>query len=266
MPPGVATSGVAAKGVGVGVAVWPAGMGAAAVTVPVRSSPERGVHVGARVLRGVSVAPASGGCWRQETASPTVSTINTSKPTTIRTICEMRSIAHHPRPAYRPPTTDGRPPTTDARTYFVNQATPEGIAYGLTDEAARLMNGEGEFAVITATLTAGNQRSLTASLARIEQATHEVGPLLVETRRLMLRLQGISERIDKLVADPSPSGIAALPPRLNELGSELSASSRQLNRVLQRFEESPQSFVLGWPERAPGPGEPGFVAPPWRPE
>ncbi len=113
MPPGVATSGVAAKGVGVGVAVWPAGMGAAAVTVPVRSSPERGVHVGARVLRGVSVAPASGGCWRQETASPTVSTINTSKPTTIRTICEMRSIAHHPRPAYRPPTTDGRPPTTD---------------------------------------------------------------------------------------------------------------------------------------------------------
>lgn len=46
----------------------------------------------------------------------------------------------------------------DARTYFVNQATPEGIAYGLTDEAARLMNGEGEFAVITATLTAGNQR------------------------------------------------------------------------------------------------------------
>jgi len=115
-------------------------------------------------------------------------------------------------------------------------------------------------------LTADNQRSLTASLARIEQATHEVGPLLVETRRLMLRLQGISERIDKLVADPSPSGIAALPPRLNELGSELSASSRQLNRVLQRFEESPQSFVLGWPERAPGPGEPGFVAPPWRPE
>ncbi len=46
----------------------------------------------------------------------------------------------------------------DARSYFVNQATPEGIAYGLLDEAARLMNSEGEFAIITATLTAGNQR------------------------------------------------------------------------------------------------------------
>src|SRR5450432_2319327 len=46
----------------------------------------------------------------------------------------------------------------DARSFFVNQATPEGIAYGLLDEAARLMNNEGEFAIITATLTAGNKR------------------------------------------------------------------------------------------------------------
>jgi ABC-type sugar transport system substrate-binding protein len=46
----------------------------------------------------------------------------------------------------------------DARSFFVNQATPEGIAFGLLDEAARLMGEEGEFAIITATLTAGNQR------------------------------------------------------------------------------------------------------------
>jgi rhamnose transport system substrate-binding protein len=46
----------------------------------------------------------------------------------------------------------------DARTYFVNQATPEGIGFKLVDEAARLLNNEGEFAVITASLTAANQR------------------------------------------------------------------------------------------------------------
>ena len=46
----------------------------------------------------------------------------------------------------------------DARSFFVNQATPQGIAYGLLDEAARLCGEEGEFAIITATLTAGNQR------------------------------------------------------------------------------------------------------------
>ena len=46
----------------------------------------------------------------------------------------------------------------DARTFFVNQATPEGIGHGLMDEAARLLNSEGEFAIILATLTAANQQ------------------------------------------------------------------------------------------------------------
>ncbi len=46
----------------------------------------------------------------------------------------------------------------DARSFFVNQATPEGIGHALMDEAARLLNNEGEFAMITASLTAANQR------------------------------------------------------------------------------------------------------------
>jgi rhamnose transport system substrate-binding protein/rhamnose transport system permease protein len=45
----------------------------------------------------------------------------------------------------------------DARDYFIDQATPEGIGYTLTDEAARLLNGKGEFAVITGALSAANQ-------------------------------------------------------------------------------------------------------------
>lgn len=44
----------------------------------------------------------------------------------------------------------------DAREFFVNQATPEGIGFALMDEAARLCNNEGEFAIITASLTAAN--------------------------------------------------------------------------------------------------------------
>jgi rhamnose transport system substrate-binding protein len=44
----------------------------------------------------------------------------------------------------------------DAREFFVNQATPEGIGFTLMDEAARLCNNEGEFAIITASLTAAN--------------------------------------------------------------------------------------------------------------
>ena len=45
----------------------------------------------------------------------------------------------------------------DARDFFVNQATAEGIGNALTDEAARLLDGRGEFAVITGALTAANQ-------------------------------------------------------------------------------------------------------------
>ena len=44
----------------------------------------------------------------------------------------------------------------DARSFFVNQATSQGIGYTLMDEAARLSGEEGEFAIITATLTAAN--------------------------------------------------------------------------------------------------------------
>jgi rhamnose transport system permease protein len=44
----------------------------------------------------------------------------------------------------------------DARDFFVNQATPEGIGQTLMDNAARVLGGKGEFAIISATLTAGN--------------------------------------------------------------------------------------------------------------
>lgn len=45
----------------------------------------------------------------------------------------------------------------DARDFFINQATPQGIGYTLADEAARILESKGEFAVITASLSAANQ-------------------------------------------------------------------------------------------------------------
>jgi rhamnose transport system substrate-binding protein len=44
----------------------------------------------------------------------------------------------------------------DARDFFVNQATPEGIGNTLMDNAARVLGNKGEFAIITASLTASN--------------------------------------------------------------------------------------------------------------
>jgi rhamnose transport system substrate-binding protein len=45
----------------------------------------------------------------------------------------------------------------DARDFLVNQATPQGIGETLADEAARLLNGSGDFAIVTASLSAANQ-------------------------------------------------------------------------------------------------------------
>jgi rhamnose transport system permease protein len=54
----------------------------------------------------------------------------------------------------------------DARDFFVNQATPEGIGNTLTDEAARLLGGKGEFAIVTGALSAANQNEWIAFIKK----------------------------------------------------------------------------------------------------
>jgi len=54
----------------------------------------------------------------------------------------------------------------DARDYFINQATFEGIGNTLTDEAARLLEGRGEFAVVTGALSAANQNAWIAAIRK----------------------------------------------------------------------------------------------------
>lgn len=94
-------------------------------------------------------------------------------------------------------------------------------------------------------LAADNQRLLNATLVHTEQAAAEAGPLLVESRQLMTRLQLVSDKLDLLLGEPSPGGIGALVARFNEVGSGLARNSRQLDRVLQVLEESPQSLISG---------------------
>jgi rhamnose transport system permease protein len=69
----------------------------------------------------------------------------------------------------------------DARDFFVNQATAEGIANALTDEAARLLGGKGEFAIITGALSAANQNEWIAFIKK-RLADKHVGLKLVTIR------------------------------------------------------------------------------------
>ena len=110
-------------------------------------------------------------------------------------------------------------------------------------------------------LSPENVRLLNSTLARAEQTVGQSAPFFAEARGLVARLQSVSDKLDTALGDPVTGGAGALMPRLNELSSELSSSSRQLNRVLQMLEDSPQSLIFGHQRNMPGPGEAGFVVP-----
>jgi rhamnose transport system permease protein len=73
----------------------------------------------------------------------------------------------------------------DARDFFVNQATPRGIAETLVGHTARILGGEaggqGKFAIITASLTAANQNDWIEHIKAVLAEKHP-GLVLAEIR------------------------------------------------------------------------------------
>jgi len=69
----------------------------------------------------------------------------------------------------------------DARDFFVNQATPRGIAETLVGHTARLLGDKGQFAIITASLTAANQNEWIKNIKDV-LAEKYPGITLVEIR------------------------------------------------------------------------------------
>jgi phospholipid/cholesterol/gamma-HCH transport system substrate-binding protein len=96
------------------------------------------------------------------------------------------------------------------------------------------------------------------NIRNLSQAAGEVQPLLADTRVLIGKMQVATDKLDVAIGDASAGGTAALMPRLNELATDFSLTSRQLSRVLRVLEDSPQGLVFGAPALAPGPGEAGF--------
>jgi rhamnose transport system substrate-binding protein/rhamnose transport system permease protein len=108
---------------------------------------------------------------------------------------------------------------SDARDYFINQATPRGIAETLARHAARLLGGRGEFGVITASLTAANQnewlRQLRAVLAESypDMRLVDVRPSDDDRRRAFEETQTLLKvhpevRVVMAIASPAVPGAA----------------------------------------------------------
>lgn len=98
------------------------------------------------------------------------------------------------------------------------------------------------------------------NIGKLSAAAGEVAPLLADTRLLIGKMQAATDKLDGAIGDASAGGTSALMPRLNELATDFSTTSRQLSRVLRILEDSPQGLVFGAPALPPGPGEAGFPA------
>jgi len=98
-----------------------------------------------------------------------------------------------------------------------------------------------------------NIRRLGATMANLEKASGEAGPLIAS-------LQGVSKKLDALLAESGGEITQTTLPRLNVLLQELSVNSRQMSRLLDQIEESPNMLIFGREARRPGPGEAGFAA------
>lgn len=96
------------------------------------------------------------------------------------------------------------------------------------------------------------------NVRQLSRAAGEVGPLLADTRILIGKMQLATDKLDVAIGDASAGGTSALMPRLNELATDFSMTSRQLSRVLRILEDTPQGLVFGAPAQVPGPGEAGF--------
>ena len=142
----------------------------------------------------------------------------------------------------------------------LNPENRQRIEKTLANLEATTGNAKEATASLRQLLTPENIRLLNSSLRRVDQTAAQAAPFFAEARGLVARLQSVSDKLETTLGDPLSNG--ALIPRLNELSADLSSNSHQLNRVLKMLEDSPQSLIFGRHQAAPGPGEPGFVAPP----
>jgi phospholipid/cholesterol/gamma-HCH transport system substrate-binding protein len=106
-------------------------------------------------------------------------------------------------------------------------------------------------------LSETNIRRWSALLAHLEKAGSEAAPLTAEVREMVKGMTALSRRLDHVAGELGADTL----PQANALLRDLQTNSRQMARILEILEESPQAFVFGRGAQAPGPGESGGAAP-----
>jgi phospholipid/cholesterol/gamma-HCH transport system substrate-binding protein len=102
-----------------------------------------------------------------------------------------------------------------------------------------------------------NLRRLNSLLAHMEKAAGEAAPLTAEVREMVKSMTALSKRLDQVAGQTG----AETAPRVNALLRDLDTGTRQLSRILEMLDDSPQALIFGRGPATPGPGEAGFAVP-----
>lgn len=111
-------------------------------------------------------------------------------------------------------------------------------------------------AAVREMLSDTNLRRMNSLLANMEKAAGEAAPLTAEVREMVKSMTALSKRLDQVAGQTG----AETAPRVNALLRDLNTSTRQLSRILEMIDDSPQALLFGRGAATPGPGETGFGA------
>lgn len=131
----------------------------------------------------------------------------------------------------------------------------EGASAGLN---RTLQDAPQVMAALKRALNEENLKRLANTLAQLERASGEAAPLAADLRLLVGNLQGLGQRLDALSGRAGGELLHTTLPRANLLLRELASNSRQMSRVLDQIEQSPNALIFGRGAPRPGPGEAGF--------
>jgi phospholipid/cholesterol/gamma-HCH transport system substrate-binding protein len=105
------------------------------------------------------------------------------------------------------------------------------------------------------------------AMVSVQKSADEVGKAASDFSQTARRLNEKDGPMDRLaegtqaLSHAADSFNSATLPRINRVTEETSRAVRQLGRTASTITDNPQSLIFGGGSVAPGPGEPGFVAP-----
>jgi len=152
---------------------------------------------------------------------------------------------------------DGLPELLDEAQFFMKQANALLNDENRNNFALALARFESASARADQALDSLQQMLAPENVRAMSLAMQKMPLLVEEARQMAERVDGVATRLDKALGQGSEWN-EGLVPQFSRMSRELTATSRQLDRVLKMLERSPQSLIIGAPPARPGPGEAGF--------